>query len=125
MRKTLSELTAVALASLLKLEKVTDANASITPDSMREDLASVEKLVKMRTAHPKTFGCLARSDSDVVVEDCDLVALPDASAQAQQDIAQLWPDVRAREVIKRVELIGRNAGGLKSLHLSLQMSQVT
>jgi len=46
----------------------------------------------MRTAHSKTFGSLTRSKDGGSVDDCELRAVADAAAEAQQHVAQLGAD---------------------------------
>jgi hypothetical protein len=116
MSEALGKLTTIALVLLLELSEIAQADATVATDTVEEDLATVEQLVEMSAAHTKALGGLARCDRLVTINDDDFVASAHAAAQAQQQVTQFGAGVRARELVERVELLGRDLGGLKSLH---------
>jgi len=114
--EALGKLTTIALVLLFELNEVAQADTTIATDTVEGDLATIEQLVEVSAAHTEALGALARCDRLVAVNDDDFVASAHAAAQAQQQITQLGASIRAGELVERVELLGRDLGGLKSLH---------
>ena len=123
MRETFSKLSTVALALLLERNEITNPDTSITTNTMRQDFSAIKQFVQMRAAHAKALSSLTGSDRLLTAHDDDLITLPNATDEAQQEVAQLRSSLsRARELVERVKLVERDLGGLKSLHATVLAS---
>ncbi len=117
LREALSKLAAIALALLLEPDEIGDTNAAITTNAMRNDLASIQKLVQVRPAHPETLGSLRRSQRDRGGFDHrEIRALADAAAHTEQHVSQLRPGSVLGELRESLELLNRDARSLNGLH---------
>ncbi len=86
MREALGEFATIALVPLFELDEVADTNASVTTNAVEEDLAAIEQLVEVSTAHAETLGGLGWGESQIVVDNDDFIARSYAAAQAQEKV---------------------------------------
>jgi hypothetical protein len=78
--ETLGKLATVALTLLLKLNEIMHPDATVTADSVKDDLAAIEELVEVGAAHTESFSGLTRRERAGAVDDDDLIAFADATA---------------------------------------------
>lgn len=116
LRKTLSKPAAVTLALLLERDKIGDANAAVTSDAVRHDLASIQQLVQMGAAHAQTLGNLGRSEGGGVLSDNKIDTLTDAAAHREQHITQLGTGGVLGKLRERLKLSNGDVRSLNGLH---------
>jgi len=117
LRETFGKLATITLALLLEHDEIRDTDATITTDAVRHDLAPIQQLVQVRSAHPETLGGLSRGQRDRRGFDHGEVrALTDAAAHTEQHVSQLGSGSILGELRKSLELFNRNARSLNGLH---------
>ena len=122
--KSLRQFVAVALATSLEVEQIMHANAAVSADSVRGDLAAVEELVEMGSAHPEPLSGDARAQDVITADRGELGSGAHATGDVQQRLTHLGAGVLGI-IVERSELLWGNRGSFDGLHVYRpQMSQM-
>lgn len=65
--ESLGKFKTVTSALGLELDEITKPDAAVTPNSVRNDLSSIQELVQVRAAHPQPLRRLRRSKDGAII----------------------------------------------------------
>jgi hypothetical protein len=110
------KLATITLALRLERDQVTHTNATITPNAVEQNLASIQQLVQVGAAHAEALSSLVRSQHGPDVDNRELRAVARGTTQRKQNVAQFGTSACLRELLKRIKLRYGNVGCLDSHH---------